>query len=135
MRRNGQAGAGTSLAEVKRRFDAWRREHRWLGRVPNELWRMAGEAAAVHGVEATAERLSLDPRRLEAWLPCNSAAATAGEAPTPAFVELPSLIMGPPAECALELEDASGRKLRILLKGPATAEALAISQMLWRGEA
>jgi len=121
------------LEEVKRRFDAWRREHRWLGRVPNELWRMAGEVAAVHGVEATAERLSLDPSRLDAWLPRNSMAATAAEAP--AFVELPSLIMGPPAECALELEDASGRKLRILLKGSATTQALAISQMLWRGEA
>lgn len=133
MRRNGRVGAGTSLEEVKRRFDAWRREHRWLGRVPNELWRMAGEVAAVHGVEATAERLSLDPSRLDAWLPRNSMAATAAEAP--AFVELPSLIMGPPAECALELEDASGRKLRILLKGSATTQALAISQMLWRGEA
>jgi hypothetical protein len=121
------------LEEVKRRFDAWRREHRWLGRVPNALWRMAGEVAAVHGVEATAERLSLDPSRLDAWLPRNSTAATAAEAP--AFVELPSLIMGPPAECALELEDASGRKLRVLLKGSATTQALAISQMLWRGEA
>ncbi len=133
MRRNGRAGAGTSVEAAKRRFDAWRREHRWLGRVPNELWRIAGEVAAVHGVQATAERLSLDPSRLEAWLPCNSAAATAGEAP--AFVELPSLIMGPPAECALELEDASGRKLRILLKGPATTQTLAIGRMLWRGEA
>ena len=133
MRRNGRAGAGTSLEEVKRRFDAWRREHRWLGRIPNELWRIAGEAAAVHGVEATAERLLLDPSRLEAWLPCTRAVATEGEAP--AFVELPSLIMGPPAECALELEDASGRKLRILLKGPATGQALAIGRMLWRGEA
>ena len=133
MRRNGRAGAGTSLEEVKRRFDAWRREHRWLGRIPNELWRIAGQAAAVHGVEATAERLLLDPSRLDAWLPRTPAVATEEEAP--AFVELPSLIMGPPAECALELEDASGRKLRVVLKGPATAQTLAIGRMLWRGEA
>jgi hypothetical protein len=133
MRRNGRVRAGASLEEVKRRFDAWRREHRWLGRIPNELWRIAGEAAAVHGVEATAERLLLDPSRLEAFLPGTPAAATEDDAP--AFVELPSLIMGPPAECALELEDASGRKLRIQLKGPATAQALAIGRMLWRGEA
>jgi hypothetical protein len=128
-----RAGAGTSLEEVKRRFDTWRRDHRWLGRIPKELWRIAGEAAAVHGVEVTAERLLLDPIRLEAWLPHTPRAATGGEAP--AFVELPSLVMGPPAECALELEDPSGRKLRILLKGPATAQALAIGRMLWRGEA
>ena len=94
---------------------------------------MAGEAAAVHGVEATAERLRLDPSRLEAWLPRTPAVASRGEAP--AFVELPSVVMGPPAECALELEDPSGRKLRIVLKGPATAQALAIGRMLRRGEA
>jgi hypothetical protein len=132
MVRNGRAGAGTRLEVAKRRFDAWRREHRWLGRIPEELWRMAGEAAAVHGVEATAQRLLLDPSRLQAWVPRTPAGATEGEAP--AFVELPSLIMGPPAECALELEDASGRKLRILLKGSATAQALALGRMLWRDE-
>ena len=133
MRRNVRTGAGTSLEEVKRRFDVWRRDHRWLGRIPKELWRIAGQSAAVHGVEATAERLLLDPSRLEAWLPRSPAVVADGEAT--AFVELPSLIMGPPAECALELEDASGRKLRILLKGPATAQVLAIGRMLWRGEA
>ena len=132
MQRKVRAGAGTRLREAQRRFDLWRRDHRWVGRIPNELWRIAGEAAAVHGVEATAERLRLDASRLGAWLPRTPAAATEGEAP--AFVELPSLIMGPPAECALELEDASGRKLRIMLKGAATAQALAIGQMLWRDQ-
>ena len=87
----------------------------------------------MHGVQATAERLLLDPSRLEAWLPRTPAVATEGEAP--AFVELPSLIMGSPAECSLELEEASGRKLRILLKGPATTQALALGRMLWKGDA
>jgi len=134
MQRNGRAGAGTSLDEAKGRFDAWRRDHRWLGRIPNELWRIAGEAAAVHGVEVTAERLLVDPSRLRQWLPSAGHAEAEG-VEAPQFLELSPLVVGPPTECSLELEDRSGRKLRILLKGQATTQAVAIGRMLWRGDA
>ena len=122
-----------SLDETRRRFDAWRRSHRWLGRIPNALWRMAADTAVVHGVEATARRLLIDPARLQQWLPVAEPVADAAEAPQ--FLELPPLLVGPPAECTLELEDSSGRKLRILLKGQATAQAVALGRMLWRGDA
>ncbi len=69
MQRQEPGRAKSNLEEAKRRFDAWRRSHRWLGRVPNELWRLAAETAAVHGVEATARRLLVDPARLKQWLP------------------------------------------------------------------
>jgi hypothetical protein len=127
------AQAETSLEEARRRFDAWRRSHRWLGRIPNELWRVAAETAAVHGVEATARRLLVDPARLKQWLPVVPPAEPAGEAPQ--FLELPGLRVDPAAECLLELADTSGRKLRILLKGPATTQALALGRMLWKGDA
>lgn len=122
-----------SLDEARRRFDAWRRSHRWLGRIPNALWRMAADTAVVHGVEATARRLLIDPARLQQWLAVAEPVADAAEAPP--FLELPPLLVGPPAECTLELEDSSGRKLRIQLKGPATAQAVALGRMLWRGDA
>jgi hypothetical protein len=126
------ARAETSLEEARRRFDAWRRSHRWLGRIPNELWKLAAETAAVHGVEATARRLLLDPARLKQWLPVVPPAEPAAEAPH--FLELPGLMREPTGECLLELEDASGRKLRILLLGPATTQALALGRMLWKGD-
>ena len=134
MQRNGEAGAGASLEEAKRRFDTWRRSHRWQGRIPNELWRIAGEAAAVHGVEATAQRLLVDANRLRQWLP-RVGHAEADGVTAPQFLELSPLVVGPPTECSLELEDRSGRKLRILLKGQATTQAVAIGRMLWRGDA
>ena len=61
------------------------------------------------------------------WL--KEPAAVAAEAPQ--FLELPPLLVGPPAECTLELEEPSGRKLRILLKGPATTQAAALGRMLY----
>ena len=134
MQRNQSARAGTSLEEAERHFDAWRRSHRWLGRIPNDLWRMAAETAAVHGVEATARRLLVNSGRLKQWLQVvrhgEAAAADALQ-----FLEFPPLVVGPMAECTLELEDKSGRKLRVVLKGQATAQAVALGQTLWRGEA
>jgi hypothetical protein len=94
---------------------------------------MAAETAAVYGVEATARRLLIDPARLQQWLPVAEPVADAAEAPQ--FLEHPPLLVGPPAECTLELEDSSGRKLRIHLKGQATTQAVALGRMLWRGEA
>ena len=87
----------------------------------------------MHGVEATARRLLLDPARLEQWLPVVPPAEPAADVPQ--FLELPGLRVDPAAECLLELEDASGRKLRILLQGPATTQALALGRMLWKGDA
>jgi hypothetical protein len=133
MQRQQPARGEVSLDEARRHFDAWRRSHRWLGRIPKALWRMAAETAAVHGVEATARHLLIDPVRLKQWLPVAGPAAGAADAPQ--FLELPPLLVGPPAECTLELEDPSGRKLRILLKGQATAQAVALGRMLWRGDA
>ena len=128
-----RAEAESGLEEAKRRFDAWRRSHRWLGRIPNELWRLAAETAAVHGVEVTARRLLVDPARLKQWLPVVQPAKAVADAPQ--FLELPPLMVGPTAECILEVEDPSGRKLRILLKGPAITQAVALGRMLWRGDA
>ena len=94
---------------------------------------MAAEAATLHGVEATARRLLVDPARLQQWLPIVQPAEAAADAPQ--FLEFPPLVVGPTAESTLELEDASGRKLRILLKGPATTQAVALGRMLWTGDA
>jgi len=127
------ARAETSLEEARRRFDAWRRSHRWLGRIPHALWRVAAETAAVHGVEATARRLLVDPARLKQWLPVVPPTEPAADAPQ--FLELPGLRVAPAAECTLELEDTSGRKLRILLKGLASTQALTLGRMLWKGDA
>jgi hypothetical protein len=94
---------------------------------------MAAVTATVHGVEATAGRLLVNPARLEPWMQVVEHAEAAAN--TPQFLELPPLLVGPTAECSMELEDKSGRKLRILLKGQATVQAVALGRMLWKGDA
>lgn len=124
-------GAG-ELAEAKRIFDQWRRSQQRERQIPEPLWRMAVKAAARHGVQATARHLRLNSTRLKQWVRrLTSAQAVEDQAH---FVELPWAGMAAVAECLLEAEDQAGRKLRIHLKGPATAQAASLGRLLWRGE-
>jgi signal recognition particle subunit SEC65 len=123
-------GAG-ELAEAKRGFDQWRRSRRRGREIPEPLWRMAVKAAASHGVWATARRLGLNATRLKQWA---QRLAPVDAEQNQRFVELPWLGAAPIPECVLEAEDQAGRKLRIHLKGPATAQAAALGRLLWTGE-
>jgi len=120
------------LAEVKRGVDQWRRSGQRGRRIPEALWRMAVKVAVRHGVQATARRLGLNSTRLQAqvrrFAPTQAAEDQSG------FVELRWPGAAPIPECLLEAEDHSGRKLRIRLKGAATAQAAALGRMLWTGE-
>lgn len=126
-----------SLAEARRRFERWRKDRGGGGRIPHELWMAAAEAAAEHGAEGVAADLDVDLGRLRHWM--RSVDRGEPEGAAAAFVELPPLAgfagiadAGPAAECTLEFEEPSGRKLRISLRGPATAQALELGQVLWR---
>lgn len=129
--RDGRDVAEERLEEACRRLQRWRRGRRGsAGRIPNELWRAAAEVAEACGVETAAARLHLDAVRLQQWLDRREAQSERPE--RMGFVELPPLPLGTTSECMLELEDPSGRKLRISLKGQATAQVLSLSQLLWR---
>ena len=120
------------LAEVKRGFDHWRRSRQRGRQIPEPLWRMAVKAAISHGVQSTARRLGLNSTRLQKQVQRLAPAKAAQDAS--GFVELPWPGAVPVAECILEAEDHSGRKLRIHLKGPATAQATLLGRLLWTGE-
>jgi hypothetical protein len=125
-------GSAGELGRAKRSFEQWRRSRGRREPIPERLWRMAVEAAAVGGVYATARRLRLNPTRLKGRMQ----AAGQGQAweEGPRFVELPFVGAPPLPECILEAEDQSGTKLRIHLKGGATAQAVSLGRMLWREE-
>ena len=120
------------LVEAKRGFDQWRRNRKHRERIPDQLWQMAVEAATVHGVHPTARRLRLCPATLKERMQTFGQGEASEDGPR--FVEFPVLGAGLAPECILEAEDQGGRKLRIQLKGGATAQAASLGRMLWRGE-
>jgi hypothetical protein len=119
------------LAQAKQGFDRWRRSRGRSRRIPDGLWRMAAEAASIHGVRATARELRLNATRLKAQL--RSLGHDRASEKTPDFVEFPWLGATPVSECILEAEDRDGSKLHIHLKGEAIAQAVSLSRTLWKG--
>jgi hypothetical protein len=129
MRTNAKHASAGQLAQAKQAFARWRRGRKRRSRIPERLWRLASEAASVHGIHATARDLRLNPAKLKEQLHALRQSRASEETPT--FVELPWTGATPVPECILEAEDLSGRKLRVHLKGSATSQAASLGRMLW----
>jgi hypothetical protein len=150
-----------NMRKVYRRFERWRSAHTGRLPIPERLWAAAAGLAREHGVFPTAKALRLEygklKQRVEAAGP--AAKGRVSKAPAahrqaqggernrttvsrrtrsrprpPAFVELIVPRPSSSPECRVELEGPRGR-MRIELKGIATAELVALSRSLWDGEA
>ncbi len=135
-----------NMRKVQRRFEQWRSAHTGRLPIPRRLWKAATELTRKHGVFHTAKVLHLEYGKLKQLVEAVSPAAErqGKKAPVlrsrrerstpPAFVELIAPPPGSAHECRVELEGPRGR-MRIELKGIATAELVALSRSLWDGEA
>jgi hypothetical protein len=115
------------LVRGRGRFQAWRRQRKAGGRIPQALWAMAIRLAKAHGVSRTAAVLCLDYYRLK-----ERAEASAIESPAggTAFVELTSpVLVG--KQCRFELDNGSGATMRVQLIGYDAAEVEALSRSFW----
>jgi len=119
----------TRLEVVHRRFESWRRMRSQRSAVPDALWRAAVDVAEEIGVSRTARILRLDYYTLKMRVEGSRETVSAPEAAQ--FVEL----MGPTthgcAECSFELEDSSGARMRMDLKGAALPDLVALSRSFW----
>ncbi len=137
----------STTSGVLLRLKRWRSSHARHVPIPDSLWAAAGELARAHGINPTAKALHLEygklKQRAEAAVPTvkrRMVKALAGgprrarrTAPT-TFVELTAPPPGSFPGAVVELEGPRGR-MRIELKGVATAELVALSRALWSGEA
>lgn len=119
------------LEDVERAFRRWRRDKRSGERIPEDLWLQAVSAAEAHGMTATAHALSLNhshlKQRCESLPPASPAVSPSAE-----FVEFPAagLLFGG-HESLVEVEDASGSRVRLVLRGVSAAEVAAAAKELW----
>ena len=134
------------MRKIYRRLRRWRRSHARRVPLPDSLWAAAGELAREHGINRTAKALHLEygklkeraealgqekrvVKKVRPGIP-RHAESTA----TPTFMELITPRPGSTASAVVELEGPRGR-MKIELKGVATAELVALSRALWDGEA
>jgi hypothetical protein len=110
------------LFHARSRFEAWRSRCLGRGRIPQELWELAVQLGRRYGVSRTASALRLDYYSLK-----KRAENPGSERParSSTFVELPSPVLAG-KQCLFELDNPTGRTLRVQLIGydPADLEAL-----------
>jgi hypothetical protein len=103
-------------------------------RIPDALWRAATALARQHGAGKIARILRLDYSALRRRVTAAEERGRSSREARPAFVELLSTGIPPGGECSVELEAPSGARMRIQLRGAASAPDLAaLSQSFWHG--
>jgi hypothetical protein len=121
------------LEAARRRLDRWRETHRARSPLPESLWAVAIKLAGKVGLNRAAKALRLDyyslKKRCEQASVANS--NSKAESERPAFLELPVPASAEHYECLMELENASGAKMRVHLKGSAATELAAVCRSFW----
>lgn len=114
---------GDQFEEAERAFRAWR-QRRETKAIPEDLWAQAVELARVHGLTRTARRLRLNQARLKERCEARSNSG---------FVELAAsdLPHAHAGESVVELEDAAGLHMRLVLRGVPIAAVTAAAKELW----
>lgn len=135
-RKRRQATLPGGLEHARQRFERWR-EVRGEGppRIPESLWAVAAKAARRFGVHQTSRALRLDYVVLKRHVEAEPAQSSSQEEARPSFVELVPAGSGNGTECVLELEDPSGVRIRIELKGVARPDLVALTRSLRIGGA
>jgi hypothetical protein len=121
------------VEQLRRRFEEFRRTHALRSRLPEELWAAAAKLARREGIEATAQALDVERPSLRKWTDRFEPRAQGKPRKSPhrqpqggrsasAFVELLAASTGTATSCVVEVESASGGKLRLDLKTIATSQ-------------
>lgn len=130
MKTRTKASNPPALAKGCRRFDEFRRRHRPRAPLSKELWSLAVDLAREHGLNRTARALRLDYYSLKKRVD-----ATGDPGNKPEFIELLPAGFPPGPECTIELEDASGAKMRIHLKGAELPDLADMARVFRKGAA
>ena len=124
---------GESLEEISARFKRWRETRVRGQRIPQHLWSEVVELARKHGVEAVAVALRVNVDRLKARLRQTHDRVQGTKVDT-RFVEMLVAPMSQRAhrcDCAVELENARGARMRVELNGPALGSLVGLCSAFW----
>jgi len=119
------------VQQLQRRFVEFRETHAARSRLPEQLWAAAAKLARRDGIAATARVLGVDRPSLQKWTDRFEPRAGSksprrprrgADSGAPTFVELLAANTGAATSCVVEVESASGGKLRLDLKTIATSQ-------------
>ena len=128
------------LLDAIEKFKAWRQSRSSGSRIPPGMWQLAIKMAGQVGVHRAARALALDyyslARRVreQQHQPANEKSLVCPTATPVSFVELSAAMPSSVTECLIELEDRSGKRIKMQLRGVDNATLTTLGCRLWRGE-
>lgn len=126
------SGSIAGLEAVRVRFERWRQNRSQGERIPETLWTAAVKLAETHGVAKISTALRIDYYALKKRLgPASPLASSQPQGSVARFVELASPVRTDSRECTVELENATGAKMRIHVRGGEIPDLAALSRSFW----
>ncbi|MDP7269287.1 MAG: hypothetical protein QF408_14080 [Pirellulales bacterium] len=132
MNQKQQAMGRESLEEVREQFRNWRSQREKGSRIPQWLWQAAVGLSDRHSVGKIATALALDHGRLKQRIATLCSLNGKSQRPSEAGIEFVSIGALPAGQAdVVELEDGTGRRLKVHLVGAATGRLVEVAKALW----
>jgi len=127
--------SASALEEVKQQFKIWRKTKIGRERIPASLWKAAAEVFKIgdHSLHRIAKTLHLNQTALKQYVQQQfPRAIKVKPEETPSFIALELDSSLPVSECVIEMEDTTGAKMRMCLRGKTDPNILDICKSFWR---
>ena len=126
--------SASALEEVKQQFKIWRKTKIGRERIPASLWQAAAEVFEIgdHSLHRISKTLHLNPTALKKYVQQQyprDIRVKPEESPSFIAFELDSPL--PVSECVIEMEDTTGAKMRMCLRGKTDPNILDICKSFW----
>jgi hypothetical protein len=125
--------AADGLSRVAMRFAAWRNTPKRTRRIPEDLWQAAVDLTKDYSINkiSNALRLSYSDFKKRVESECQDPLPAITPPPRMKFIELGVESHVSVPECMVEMENGSGGKLRIHLRGKNNLDLYELSRAFW----
>jgi len=120
-----------TLEEVRDQFESWRKSRERRTAIPETLWEAAVILSKEYSVFQISKALRLNFTSLKNRVQASNSCFSAKTDSDPAFVELDFGRSIFSAECLVEMEDKSGSKMKMHLKGVTGVDLLELGKAFW----
>ena len=125
---HGETGRQT-LTVVQKQFADWRDQRKPGWKIPKQLWQAAVQLTDRHSVVEIATVLGLNLDRFEQRISAFHGNPQSQRNTAMGFVSIGTLSMAPAT--VVELEDGTGRKVKVHLSGAPTGTVIDVAKALW----
>jgi hypothetical protein len=125
-----------TLEEVRNRFETWRQSRKPRSRIPKCLWKAAVDVCVDNPIWQVSRALRLNHTELKQRVKESGQLLSNSNDPKGKFIELSLGVKEPkPTTCTVELESASGSKLKMTFTGNCRGfDPLQLTEAFWRGQ-